>query len=141
MSLRPVALWMGFGVMSVPLLATGADQPEKKYFSHFAVEDRYGVIAPWYTGQNGQCDFRVRVAVGMPDLYPGKNGGRRGRALRRALPASGRRLALARLARAIEGQCQMTDDEDCRHRWLQHSEIERGDPIRVCDGPRFTRKR
>ena len=31
-------------------------KPAKKYFAHPAVEDRYGVIAPWYRGQNGQCD-------------------------------------------------------------------------------------
>ena len=44
-----------------PVCATAADpQVVKKYFAHPAVEDRDGVIAPWYRGQNGQCDFRVR---------------------------------------------------------------------------------
>jgi hypothetical protein len=34
-----------------------------KYYAHPAVEDRYGVIAPWYQGQNGQFDYRVRIAA------------------------------------------------------------------------------
>ena len=42
----------------------------KKYFAHPVVEDRYGVIAPWYRGQNGQCDFRVRVAAETLKRYP-----------------------------------------------------------------------
>ena len=35
----------------------------KHYFAHDAVEDRNGVIAPWYNGQNGQFDLRVRIAA------------------------------------------------------------------------------
>ena len=42
----------------------------KKYFAHPAVEDRDGVIAPWYQGQNGQVDFRVRVAAETMKRYP-----------------------------------------------------------------------
>ena len=54
-----------------PLCATAADsQPVKKYFAHPAVEDRNGVIAPWYRGQNGQLDFRVRVAAETLKRYP-----------------------------------------------------------------------
>ena len=34
------------------------------------VEDRHGVIAPWYGGQNGQCDFRVRVSAETLKRYP-----------------------------------------------------------------------
>jgi len=41
-----------------------------QYFAHAAVEDSYGVIAPWYSGQNGQCDFRVRVAAETLKRYP-----------------------------------------------------------------------
>ncbi|MBN1394951.1 MAG: hypothetical protein JW959_08005 [Pirellulales bacterium] len=41
-----------------------------KYFAHPAVEDQYGVIAPWYRGQNGQCDFRVRIAAETLKRYP-----------------------------------------------------------------------
>jgi hypothetical protein len=28
-------------------------KPAKKYFGHPVVEDRHGVVAPWYKGQNG----------------------------------------------------------------------------------------
>ena len=41
-----------------------------KYFAHDAVEDRNGVIAPWYNGQNGQFDLRVRIAAETMKRYP-----------------------------------------------------------------------
>jgi hypothetical protein len=44
-----------------------------RYFAHQAVEDKYGVIAPWYNGQNGQFDFRVRVAADVLKRYPWVN--------------------------------------------------------------------
>src|SRR2546422_6855313 len=47
----------------------GATQ-EKRYFAHPAVEDSDGIIAPWYQGQNGQCDFRVRIAAETLKRYP-----------------------------------------------------------------------
>ncbi len=54
-----------------PVSATAADAPAvKRYFAHPAVEDRDGVIAPWYRGQNGQVDFRVRVAAETLKRYP-----------------------------------------------------------------------
>ena len=54
-----------------PVSATAADaQGVKKYFAHPVVEDRDGVIAPWYRGQNGQCDFRVRIAAETMKRYP-----------------------------------------------------------------------
>ncbi|HUT94175.1 MAG TPA: malectin domain-containing carbohydrate-binding protein [Thermoguttaceae bacterium] len=43
---------------------------QARYYAHDAVEDRYGVIAPWYQGQNGQIDFRVRVAAEFLKRYP-----------------------------------------------------------------------
>ena len=43
---------------------------QKRYYAHPAVHDRYGVIAPWYTGQNGQCDLRVRIAAETMKRYP-----------------------------------------------------------------------
>src|SRR2546428_54093 len=43
---------------------------QKHYFGHDAVEDQYGVIAPWYRGQNGQFDFRVRIAAETLKRYP-----------------------------------------------------------------------
>lgn len=42
----------------------------QRYYAHKAVEDRHGVIAPWYNGLNGQCDFRVRVAAETLKRYP-----------------------------------------------------------------------
>jgi hypothetical protein len=41
----------------------------RHYYGHDAVEDREGVIAPWYTGQNGQFDFRVRIAAETMKRY------------------------------------------------------------------------
>ncbi|MGA3325456.1 MAG: malectin domain-containing carbohydrate-binding protein [Terriglobia bacterium] len=46
---------------------------QKHYFGHDAVQDQYGVIAPWYKGQNGQFDFRVRVAAETIKRYPWAN--------------------------------------------------------------------
>jgi hypothetical protein len=43
---------------------------QKQYFAYPAVEDRHGVIAPWYKGQDGQFDFRVRVAAETMKRYP-----------------------------------------------------------------------
>ena len=34
------------------------------------MEDRHGVIAPWYKGQNGQFDYRVRIAAETLKRYP-----------------------------------------------------------------------
>jgi len=45
-------------------------KPSGKYFAHPVAEDRYGVIAPWYRGLNGQCDFRVRIAAETLKRYP-----------------------------------------------------------------------
>lgn len=47
-----------------------AASTRSKYFAHDAVEDRNGVIAPWYNGQNGQFDLRVRVAAETLKRYP-----------------------------------------------------------------------
>jgi len=43
---------------------------QKRYYAHDAVEDKHGVIAPWYRGQNGQLDFRVRIAAETLKRYP-----------------------------------------------------------------------
>jgi len=42
----------------------------KHYYAHDAVHDRHGVIAPWYTGLNGQCDNRVRLAAETMKRFP-----------------------------------------------------------------------
>ena len=47
-----------------------AQPTQARYFAHDAVEDRHGVIAPWYKALNGQCDFRVRVAAETLKRYP-----------------------------------------------------------------------
>jgi hypothetical protein len=43
---------------------------QRHYYAHDAVEDKHGVIAPWYKGQNGQLDFRVRIAAETLKRYP-----------------------------------------------------------------------
>jgi hypothetical protein len=45
-------------------------KPARRYFAHPVAEDRNGVIAPWYRGQNGQCDFRIRIAAETLKRYP-----------------------------------------------------------------------
>ncbi|HOK10568.1 MAG TPA: malectin domain-containing carbohydrate-binding protein [Candidatus Hydrogenedens sp.] len=40
------------------------------YYAYDAVQDEYGVIAPWYTGLNGQWDYRVRIAGETLKRYP-----------------------------------------------------------------------
>lgn len=47
-----------------------AAQVQKRYYAHAAVHDKHGVIAPWYKGQNGQVDFRLRVAAETLKRYP-----------------------------------------------------------------------
>jgi len=52
-----------------PSIASPA-QVQKRYYAYPAVHDKYGVIAPWYKGQNGQCDFRLRIAAETLKRYP-----------------------------------------------------------------------
>jgi len=42
----------------------------KQYYAHPAVEDRFGVIAPWHKGLNGPLDERIRIAVEIYKRYP-----------------------------------------------------------------------
>ncbi|MBM3501770.1 MAG: hypothetical protein FJX74_24205, partial [Armatimonadetes bacterium] len=56
-------------VIALQAAATGQQTPARLY-AHEAVTDRHGVIAPWYRGQNGQCDFRVRIAAETLKRYP-----------------------------------------------------------------------
>src|SRR5438552_15364315 len=53
-----------------PLGKARAAEVMKHYYAHDAVEDSQGVIAPWYQGQNGQVDLRVRVAAEFLKRYP-----------------------------------------------------------------------
>lgn len=43
---------------------------QPRYYGHAAVHDAHGVLAPWYRGLNGQCDFRVRIAAETLKRYP-----------------------------------------------------------------------
>src|SRR5476649_1766777 len=59
-----------FQASSVLLLSAQGALNEKHYYAHDAVLDQYGVIAPWYHGLNGQCDYRVRIAAETLKRYP-----------------------------------------------------------------------
>jgi hypothetical protein len=47
-----------------------AAETRDRYYAYPAVHDAEGVIAPWYTAQNGQLDFRIRVAAETLKRYP-----------------------------------------------------------------------
>jgi len=57
-------------LLSISTRSAHAATTQQRYYAYPAVEDRYGVIAPWYQGQNGQCDFRVRVSAETLKRYP-----------------------------------------------------------------------
>jgi len=55
------------------LLASGSAagaEPQPRYYAHPARLDAFGVLAPWYQGQNGQWDQRVRIAAETLKRYP-----------------------------------------------------------------------
>ena len=52
------------------LTAAHGQQRLGRYYAHEARTDRHGVIAPWYEGQNGQLDLRVRIAAETLKRYP-----------------------------------------------------------------------
>ncbi len=56
--------------MSIGHQSAWAATTLKHYYAHDAVEDEHGVIAPWYKGQNGQCDARVRISAETLKRYP-----------------------------------------------------------------------
>lgn len=61
-------------VSAVALLALAvslsSETKQVNYFGHNAEVDKYGVIAPWYHEQNGQFDYRVRIAAETIKRYP-----------------------------------------------------------------------
>jgi hypothetical protein len=64
-------LGLTVALLCVPLAVPAeAAARQKRYFAYPAVEDVHGDIAPWYTGQNGQCDLRVRIAAETLKRYP-----------------------------------------------------------------------
>jgi len=59
--------------VAITLLAAGSSVAATtlpRYYAYPAVHDSYGVIAPWYTKLNGQCDYRVRIAAETLKRYP-----------------------------------------------------------------------
>lgn len=63
------AVLLAFGVVGAGHSAFSAETLSR-YYAHDTVEDRHGVIAPWYRGQNGQFDYRVRIAAETLRRYP-----------------------------------------------------------------------
>ncbi len=60
-------------VCALTLNVSGASrlaETPKRYYAHQAIEDRDGIIAPWYRGQNGQLDWRIRIAAETLKRYP-----------------------------------------------------------------------
>ncbi len=55
-------------LVSISLPAAATVKPS--YYGHETVTDAHGVIAPWYHGLNGQCDWRVRIAAETLKRYP-----------------------------------------------------------------------
>ncbi len=63
---------IGSGRPTAPPSADVAAAPPslKAYYAHDTAEDRYGVIAPWHRGLNGQLDERATIAVDVYKRYP-----------------------------------------------------------------------
>jgi len=62
--------WMSILWFGTWLVRGAEPEPPRRFYAHEAVLDRHGVIAPWYRGQNGPCDFRVRIAAETLKRYP-----------------------------------------------------------------------
>ena len=69
MQTRPILQLFLTAVLFGHLHAVAANA-RARYYGHEAVVDSCGVIAPWYQGLNGQCDFRVRIAAETLKRYP-----------------------------------------------------------------------
>ena len=57
-------------VLCLLQLTSLAAARQDHYYAYPTVEDANGVIAPWYTGLNGQLDYRVRIAAETLKRYP-----------------------------------------------------------------------
>jgi len=57
-------------LLALPAVPVFGAVVQSRYYGHAAVHDRDSVIAPWYGGLNGQCDFRVRIAAETLKRYP-----------------------------------------------------------------------
>jgi hypothetical protein len=63
----PVLLASALPLAGLPVQAA---EHLDRYYAHETVVDEHGVIAPWYSGQNGQFDYRVRIAAETLKRYP-----------------------------------------------------------------------
>ncbi len=68
--LSPRLLLLALCLIAFSQFPVLAATTQEKYYAHEAVEDQHGVIAPWYQGQNGLVDHRVRVAAEFLKRYP-----------------------------------------------------------------------
>jgi hypothetical protein len=55
------------------VISVNAATTRQSYYAHDAVEDEFGVIAPWSSGQNGPLDKRLTIAVEVMKRYPWVN--------------------------------------------------------------------
>ena len=69
MQIRPI-LQLVLAAIALDHFEVAAASAKARYYAHDAVLDSRGIIAPWYTGLNGQCDFRVRIAAETLKRYP-----------------------------------------------------------------------
>ena len=67
---RTLGILLTWVMVFVPIGSMQAAVVQKRYYAREAVHDKYGVIAPWYNGQNGQLDYRVRIAAETLKRYP-----------------------------------------------------------------------
>jgi len=68
---NPLSLFAGLAVWCAFLApAALAAVTLPRYYAHEARHGKDGVIAPWHTGLNGQCDWRVRIAAETLKRYP-----------------------------------------------------------------------
>lgn len=69
-SLGTRAVWGVWLFCVVAALGASAAERMDRYYAHETREDAHGVIAPWYDGQNGVFDWRVRIAGETLKRYP-----------------------------------------------------------------------
>ncbi len=68
-ALRLGGIALSLAILTLSTACLGATT-QARYYAYPAVHDAHGVIAPWYTGLNGQWDLRVRIAAETLKRYP-----------------------------------------------------------------------